>query len=621
MRERAGGRSVFHVLAIALLGALGCAEPWAQQRDASREQPEQVSSLEQALLADPGPKNVFVVEGFYDRVPDARSDGAYLYARYWRDRDRGCWGRVRRTPVGGGAVTVVEAPCGTHDFAIRGDDIYFATTRTYLQDGGIFHATFGVDGSTRLTTSDASAIASDQAYLYWSDGTALHRVRHDGTGEEPLAANAAGSAPLLLDDTSIYGYDGVELWKVAKQSGERTTLATIDRMLDLQLDDRELFWIDNSQLYVDGTVLIQRLSIMGGSPSTFYSTTSGVRGLAVERGWVYWSNGRDIMRRAKTGGMAIGIDTAEPSSEVLAADATNVYYMRWTTPSPPFVALRRLPIADLVAPSCGDKPRALVNATSPLGLATSGTWIYYTERDTVRRVWKNGGSVETTVANQPGARALHADDSSLAWVTDEGVNTTPYQWPHPGSLYAADAEDVISAGDGVNLYYTDGARIVGPVGTTLATGVAPYRLARDDSWLYWTDSGDQTVRRVPLGGGNVELVARIGNGELGDLALGSNQIFFAVQQRAIGVILRVAKTGGATTLVTKGAFSPFDLQVSGSRLYFTSQGPDRTALYRVAKSGGKPVALAKGGAAFELGTLERCVYYATDAGVAVVSGL
>jgi hypothetical protein len=610
--------------------AVGCAAN--VERDAAFEPTDPVSWSEQALSADPGPKNAYV-GAYLAHFGGTRSDGTYAYVRYRTDQDRYCFGRVLRVPVGGGEVTSARAPCFTQDFAVgQGGVVYFAAVTSSLSGpaGGVYRATFDGAPWMALTTADARAIASDASYIYWDDGAALHRMLPDGSGDMILAADAAATpSNLLVDGSSVYGYDGGVLWRLPKNGGAKLALATLGFIDGLQLDHKELFWIE-------GSTRIQRLSIMGGTPATVHeSSGGGVRGLGVAGKWVYWSNGTDLLRRAKSGGSIATIDTDEYQARVLATDTTNVYYASTAVVGPPFPLFRRLPTADLVAPVCDETPRQLASGV-PSGLAVAGTWIYYTEGDTVRRVWKNGGSVETRADNQPEARSLHAGPAGLAWVTLEGVNSL--QWgarlPGPSARYAANARDVVGdaadptdpLGAAGRLYYNDGSRIVGLNDTTLATGITPYRLAGDEDWIYWTDRGDQTLSRVPRAGGNVEELVRLSSGELGHLTLGANAVFFTVNEVVqTGVlpsmVMRVPKSGGAATVVAQSVMAPYDLEVAGRYLYFSSVSPAPQTVYRVEKRGGTPTALATGDSVWLLDVLGSCVVYTTQAGINTVSKL
>jgi len=619
--------------ALGVLTALGCATP--VEEGAPIEPSDEVSSSAQALSADPGPKNAYVGE-YLAHFGTVHSDGTYVYVRYRRDHDKYCFGRVLRMPVGGGDVTQAEAPCLAQDFAIGDGDAYFAVvTSSQWGPGGIYRVTFGDPGEqvrTALTTTDAQAIAIDGTHIYWADGASLHKMLPDGSGGVVLAADTtAAPASLFVEGKSLYGYDGGALWALPKKGGAKVTLATVGPLAELQLDRNELFWLEYP-------ARIMRLPITGGTPSTFYEAdplSNSVRGLAVAGQWVYWSTGTDLKRQSKTGDRIVTIDSDEPGSEVLGADATNVYYSSMAWVPPPYPQFRRLPIADLVAPVCDDAPRQIASVQSSLGLAAAGTWVYFadTHGNAVRRVWKNGGSVETVADNQPAPRPLHASAAGLVWTTPGGVHSKPWgaNFVSATPRHAAYSRDVVGdLSDPLDpfstlLYYNDDSRIVGPDDTTLATGVTPYRLAADEHWVYWTDRGDQTLNRVPRAGGDVEVLVRLTNGELGNLALGPAAVFYTVTVSFDAVhpsmVMRVPKSGGTPKVVGEAVMNPFGIAVSGSYVFFSAWTQSSPTLYRVDKGGGPLTVRATGDHVGLLDTLGACVVYTTAVGVNVVSKL
>ncbi len=550
----------------------------------------------------------------FDLLSDVTSDGTYVYARHHGDRDRYCWGRVLRIHPATGEIDHADAPCYASDFVIRAGIVYFSALNEPPDGGGggLYRHDFG-DAAVRLTEIPAGSLVAGGAYLYYGDGTAVHRVSPDGSGDT-IISDSGGQAKLLLDGATLYGVEGRTLWRLPTSGGSPAIVATLGSVTeDHLIDGGELLWID-------GGNRIRRVPLSGGTPTTFYATkATTVDGLAVVDGHVYWGSGLDLKRRPRAGGAIERVVTAERYAAVAGSDASGVYYTHWTTPAPPQLALRRVAVAELSPPVCSDEPVELMGATAPMGIAATGSWVYFTEGDTVKRVWHAGGASDVLAVAQPGARNLFADANELSWVTDAGVNSTEYEWPNPGARYAADAEDVIGTSSGVELYFIDGARLVGPDNVTLATGIAPHRLALGATYLYWTDRGDGSVRRVRRSGGAPQILAHVGSGTIGDLTTDSNGIFVGVDDGATGRILRLPFTGGTPAVVASGAFSPYDLDDSGSSIFFTSQGPDAGAVYRVSKAGGTPVLRAAGGEAWELDVLGSCIYYATATGVHVVS--
>ena len=98
-------------------------------------------------------------------------------------------------------------------------------------------------------------------------------------------------------------------------------------------------------------------------------------------------------------------------------------------------------------------------------------------------------------------------------------------------------------------------------------------MAIDDSYVYFTDDGDNTLRRVPKCGGDGVLLAQTPNFPGDVVALGGS-VFWNNQSLA-GSIESIPRGGGATqTLASWTSASPRGLLADDSRLYFSVETTD-----------------------------------------------
>ena len=95
-----------------------------------------------------------------------------------------------------------------------------------------------------------------------------------------------------------------------------------------------------------------------------------------------------------------------------------------------------------------------------------------------------------------------------------------------GNLYWANAGDGTATGGSIEELATDGTM------TQIATG-APYTLAVDTSYLYWTDAAAGTVSRWPLSGSGSASVIATGEAQPLGLVVTATCLYFADDAGAV----------------------------------------------------------------------------------------
>jgi len=305
-------------------------------------------------------------------------------------------------------------------------------------------------------------------------------------------------------------------------------------------------------------------------------------GIAVDDQWIYWTTagvprcaqgaGR-VMRRSKTGGDVVVIAEAQSCPSRLVLDDTYVY---WTNASPTDGKVQRLP-KDAV-PGI-DVPEVLADAQpSPIGLAVDATHVYWTTGTPSVRVLaldkRDAGTADllgpdATPWASSGVRdpSLLAIDQTHVYVTEFAFDGGVWKIPmDAGTCCPNDASVCADAGDpceysvrltvdqpipnGIvvdlsTVYFVTYSRpgavkavqkhaLAGPAQELASDQNKPADLATDGAYLYWTNSGDGTIRRVPMPGGTPETIAS-DQGAPNCVAVDETYVYWTVHAEGGGV--------------------------------------------------------------------------------------
>ena len=139
----------------------------------------------------------------------------------------------------------------------------------------------------------------------------------------------------------------------------------------------------------EGTNNIKRISLSDGSATILVKGGKQVpeAALAVDEKFLYWSDGGNIFRIPKAGGVSEKIiPNAPPPSEIVLDDA-NIYWLIWTGEGSP-------PQPIMFAPKNGGEARKLTPPQSPTtGLCLEGDFVYWMTGDGIKRIPRAGGDV------------------------------------------------------------------------------------------------------------------------------------------------------------------------------------------------------------------------------------
>lgn len=206
----------------------------------------------------------------------------------------------------------------------------------------------------------------------------------------------------------------------------------------------------------------------------------------------------------------------------------------------------------------------------------------------------------------PYAFDVVADVDAVYWVvSDQGPRRSSV---HRVSKAGGAADELARFGKSVNQLAVDETHVYlpiygpygeisrlpkagGPMEVLVSDLNAPYRIALDDDYAYYSEVGTEvpSIARVPKAGGTPEPL--LTNDSLADLAVDDTYLYYA----AAGRVMRVQKGGGTPEELAGGFLSTSHIAVDAATVYFTActdVNCDRLWVHAVDKHGGMPRLLA-----------------------------
>jgi hypothetical protein len=229
---------------------------------------------------------------------------------------------------------------------------------------------------------------------------------------------------------------------------------------------------------------------------------------------------------------------------------------------------------------------------APLRITVSGDQVYWTVDGPGQIVLGAGlasGAGEPLVYDKGGAFGLVVDAGFIYYTqpTLGRIMRVPLSGGAPRVLVSALDSPKFLATDGASLYWTGGRLNNGSVMKLALTDGAtpdvlidgqsgPFAIAVAGGYVYWTDLGDGTIVRTPdhlLGPADagVRTASRLATGLKGptDLVLVGA---YAYAPDQAGVIRRVPLDGGDLELVADAQGRPYGLATDGVSIYWTTSG-------------------------------------------------
>jgi hypothetical protein len=203
-------------------------------------------------------------------------------------------GVMRKTPIGGGAITnLVDAPA-SRDFAVGTTHIWWTREPDDMQRIPI-EGIVGDAGTIDLLTNNplANGVTSDASSVYWvnrQDGY-IKRADFDYANETPLAS---GDIPwdIEVDATSVYWTEqgsspGIgKVMKASKTDGSGNTVIAENQAgpQGIAVDATSVYWANKE----DGT--IHKAPLAGGPSTVLASGQMAPANVVVDAKYVYWTD-------------------------------------------------------------------------------------------------------------------------------------------------------------------------------------------------------------------------------------------------------------------------------------------------------------------------------------------
>lgn len=256
----------------------------------------------------------------------------------------------------------------------------------------------------------------------------------------------------------------------------------------LVADADRLYWADD-----DG---IGSAALDGSAPVRLWSGDVDATALAVDDDFVYFVGDERIRRVGKAGGTATALADATAFVEYLVIDSTRVW---WSDSDRDVIAS--------VAKSGGAVTTLLDGLRDPSGLAIDSSRVYFaTGADgTIHSATLDGTDVQVLAYGQEYPNSLILDGESVYWTTERTVMSLPATGGTPTSLAPSHRS-------------------------------YPQWLVTDASHLYYANSDDGSVERVPKAGGEMQVVVS-DQGTTEGIVVQERTLFFA--SNGIGIVGRV----------------------------------------------------------------------------------
>jgi hypothetical protein len=228
---------------------------------------------------------------------------------------------------------------------------------------------------------------------------------------------------------------------------------------------------------------------------------------------------------------------------------------------------------------------------------STDTYVYWTTNGNfklantggVRKIPIDGGQTTTLWSSAAPDYALFASSQDVYWIENSGTYGI-VRWYYPVNIttFASGPASSVAA-DATNLYWTGEAAFSGPgatngvvltkgltdangSGTTLASGQdAPLSIAVDSKDVYWTNSGNGTVMKVPKDvDAGVPITLASGQASPQFLAVDPSNAYWTNVDG--GTVMKVPLDGGSTVTLASGQFTPEAIAVDPSGVYWTNNG-------------------------------------------------
>lgn len=203
-----------------------------------------------------------------------------------------------------------------------------------------------------------------------------------------LLSVVLGSSLLLL---AILGCRSSNQPKAPSWSKAKVLADKEDHPSKIVSDGEAVYFVTGSTVASmnEGTNNIKKISLKDGTVSILVKGGEIIPDttLALDGKFLYWSDGRNVLRVPKSGGDSEKIIPSAPKPDEIVMDDDNIYWLIWTGEGSP-------PAPLMFAPRNGGQAKPLTPPQPPTsGIALDGDVVYWMTGDGIKRIPKGGGVI------------------------------------------------------------------------------------------------------------------------------------------------------------------------------------------------------------------------------------
>jgi hypothetical protein len=573
--------------------------------------------LQRAALGGSG------VTALADRFEGARNVLIHGTDVYWVDASR-----LLRTPLAGGATTVLAVGSGDHsdgttaDLVVDDSYAYWANSVPTLTCSP--PCTWVIErvplaGGAPLTLATVNrkvaAIAADATRIFWEESSLEPYDPSCNCGSKVKSVPKAGGAITLLVDGGLNGT------MPAPPPGH--TAASWLPTGGLALTSTELLFARAGNTYEIMAIPLAggTLRVLASVPTPDHFSTATLQGLAVSGASAYFIDNYNhaLSTVPVAGGVVTPLVTnlgsvSTTNSSALALGGGNAYWSELGAVSGCCITggtgtLRRVPLAG------GGASNVVAALDLPASVGFDGSNLVWTEPWRIGKAAAGGTGVTTLASGIGSNMARIATDAASVYVLDgdfikkvplAGGQAEKLAYTNSGILgdLSLAVQDI--ATDGVNVYWTTtngpfaptvrkvgvsggAATIIGSGGGFVNPQDCYWRIAVQGSRVYWSSGGNSgpvscAVNTVSVNGGTVTTV--IDYPFLADFTVDDSYVYFA--DGSSGPAIRKVPVGGGTASVVAYNAAAWVMTHYGSRLYWVDLAQDTVASIDKSADGGTP---------------------------------